>query len=174
MRDAVRFLDEFHGDLRRLVRALDESLLENGWSSFYSNRIGDELGNGLDASAWVLRSLFRIYSKGMGDLSQILGFHFLLAPNDFEEAVILTVGAAYSNEKKNKDKIWNDWLSSDAVLKEVAGRAFGDVVTLPDAVRIDRFLPGSASARVFVRPIAGLDSAQQVRTQLASAAIGLL
>ena len=163
-KSAVRFVQQIHKDIRSFIDAMDELLGKPGWTPTPSNKVSDDLGNGIN-DTWLIENLFRIYvpTANLKSTNRAITFHLLLnPPESYEEPTVLFFAVKYS-ETIPPSQIWNEWTAdgSETLLNALAGQ-FKSTTIGKNALNEELF-PGASSALALPQPLCGFGSEKDVR-----------
>jgi hypothetical protein len=175
-KQAVIFLRQFHKDIYSLIQAMDEAQLARGWQSYEPNRISAELGNGLNARSWLLGSLYRLYIPAKQEHPrQALAVYVALAPEDYEEAMVLMAAVRLPKGSERTGRaLWDGWTASAPVLRFLAGAAQpGEWTPLSKELYEKEFFPGAESVQAVTLPLCELTSTEVLRQRLLNPALTL-
>jgi hypothetical protein len=170
---AVVFLQTIHEDVYSMVHALDGLLAERDWLNAMGNRISDDLGNSMEAWAWVLRSLARIYVP-RGLLEQTSSALCVLAdfaPETQDEPMVLVAGLQFSGPVPVRDDIWARWMQTDRAFQFLSD---GEARELPrDLLDADLF-PKASRGRAFALPLCELVDGNALRARVVDPGLQLV
>jgi hypothetical protein len=171
---AVEFLKGIHEDVFALVKSIDRLLAEHDWTDAIGNRISVELGNSLNAPAWVLPTLTRIYvpTGGLERTGSALSALIDFAPAAFDEAMVFVAGVHFHEPVNARDNVWNAWKRHDRALEFL--REPDGPVELPRALLDDDLFPQASRGRAFRTPLCALTDQSALLERLVLPGLKLL
>lgn len=173
IKKAVRFMEQVHDSVYRLIVQADQDMAEHKWVPGPSSKITEGLTNGLSANKeWAISWLMRAYTRS-SDKNYASRLHAViyidLNPDDFEEPVCFGMVLRYPKELTWAE-IWNgcadefDWLNK----LELNGspKVFGEK-------EMQEAFPGVQSVGIFALPLLRFEDAAAVAERLVQPLISL-
>jgi hypothetical protein len=174
-KQATQFLLDFHEDVYKLVKKIDELMSQHQWfpADGTERTVAYGLGSSLEATYWVLKFLTRFYETPPtnGNLRGIIILGTDFVPLDFDEPMLLVTAANFPTALSVRT-IWENLKPSRPVRHDLA-KSPGPR-RLADEVLKSEFLPDAYSASAFQIPLCELHGIDDLICRVVDPALGMM
>jgi hypothetical protein len=172
--ESVRYLNRIHDDVYSLLTTLDEKLDALGWEPIEKNRVSYELGNGLDAHAWLLSSLWRFYvPRHEQSSTRLIAFELRLDPGPSMDEPILLVLVARAKASRSLRDVWASWADADKLLEFASGQT-GPVAVPPEILQAEKLAPSAEQGVALCVPLFDLNGTDALEKRVVQPALKIV